>query len=116
MFRFFRTAFRMKTLAEWRAELGRKEICFGPVNTLEETFADPQVRHRGMVVWQGGSAMPGPPIKLSDTPAFDPHVACPLRLAHGGGAARSRARGGDRAAAGGGSSIAVASGRGFGER
>ena len=68
MLRFFRTAFRMKTLAEWRAELGRKEICFGPVNTLEETFAE-QLRHRGMVVGQGGSAMPGPPIKLSDTRA-----------------------------------------------
>ena len=29
MFRFFRAAFRAKTLAEWRAELGEKEICFG---------------------------------------------------------------------------------------
>ncbi len=69
MFRFFRAAFRAKTLAEWRAELSEKEICFGPVNTLEETFADPQVRHRGMVMGEGASLMPGPPIKLSDTPA-----------------------------------------------
>ncbi len=69
MLRFFRAAFRAKTLAEWRAELGEKEICFGPVNTLEETFADPQVRHRGMVVGEGDRMMPGPPIKLSDTPA-----------------------------------------------
>src|SRR5205814_3137450 len=46
MFRFFRAAFRAKTLAEWRAGLGEKEICFGPGNTLQGTVADPQVRHR----------------------------------------------------------------------
>jgi crotonobetainyl-CoA:carnitine CoA-transferase CaiB-like acyl-CoA transferase len=69
MFAFFRAAFREKTLAEWMAELGTKEICFGPVNTLAETFADPQVRHRGMVVEKGGSVMIGPPVKLSETPA-----------------------------------------------
>src|SRR5882672_10120466 len=69
VFAFFRAAFRRKVLAEWRRELGDAEICFGPVNTLEETFADPQVRHRGMVVGEGASVMLGPPIKLSDTPA-----------------------------------------------
>src|SRR5207244_13273695 len=45
------------------------EICYEPFNTLEETSPDPQVRHRGMVVAEGASLMPGPPIKLSDTPA-----------------------------------------------
>ena len=50
-------------------ELGDAEICFGPVATLEEVAADPQVRHRGMMVERDGSVMPGPPIKLSDTPA-----------------------------------------------
>ncbi len=73
MFRFLRAAFREKTLAEWMRELGDKEICFGPVNTLEETFADPQLRHRGMIVDvdtpAGHTVMPGTPIKLSDTPA-----------------------------------------------
>src|SRR5207245_10851714 len=69
MFRFFRAAFRAKPLAEWRAELGEKEICFGPVNTLEGAFADPQVRDRGVVVGGGGRMVPGPPIKPSDTPA-----------------------------------------------
>ena len=49
MFAFFRAAFREKTLAEWMAELGDKDICFGPVNTIDDVFADPQVRHRGMV-------------------------------------------------------------------
>ena len=73
MLRFFREAFRQKTLAEWRVELGDVEICFGPVNTLDETFADPQVRHRRMIVEMetatGRTFMHGPPIKLSDTPA-----------------------------------------------
>jgi crotonobetainyl-CoA:carnitine CoA-transferase CaiB-like acyl-CoA transferase len=69
MFRFFRAAFREKTLAEWLRELGDAEICFGPVATLEEVFADPQVRHRGMAVGEGAGRMPGPPIKLSETPA-----------------------------------------------
>lgn len=73
MFRFFRAAFREKTLAEWMRELGDQDICFGPVNTLEETFADPQLRHRQMVFdldTPSGRAMTiGTPIKLSETPA-----------------------------------------------
>jgi crotonobetainyl-CoA:carnitine CoA-transferase CaiB-like acyl-CoA transferase len=73
IFRFFRAAFRQKTLAEWTAELGDLEICFGPVNSLDEMFADPQVRHRGMVIETetptGRTLVPGPPIKLSETPA-----------------------------------------------
>jgi crotonobetainyl-CoA:carnitine CoA-transferase CaiB-like acyl-CoA transferase len=69
---FFRAAFRQKTLAEWVGELADAEICFGPVNTLEETFADPQLRHRDMIVDMEGEAgrttVIGNPIKLSDTP------------------------------------------------
>jgi crotonobetainyl-CoA:carnitine CoA-transferase CaiB-like acyl-CoA transferase len=70
---FFRAAFRKKTLAEWMAELGDKEICFGPVNTVDDMFADPQVRHRNMALYTdtpaGRSRTVGAPIKLSDTPA-----------------------------------------------
>jgi crotonobetainyl-CoA:carnitine CoA-transferase CaiB-like acyl-CoA transferase len=66
---FFRNAFRQKTLAEWMAELGEKEICFGPVNTIDDVFADPQVRHRGMIVDAAEGRTIGHPIKLSDTPA-----------------------------------------------
>jgi crotonobetainyl-CoA:carnitine CoA-transferase CaiB-like acyl-CoA transferase len=73
MFSFFRNAFKEKTLAQWMQALSDQDICFGPVNTLEETFADPQLRHRGMVVDMQTSTGPtvvlGPPIKLSDTPA-----------------------------------------------
>jgi crotonobetainyl-CoA:carnitine CoA-transferase CaiB-like acyl-CoA transferase len=71
MMAFFQAAFRAKTLDEWRTELAEVEFCFGPVNTLEEAFVDPQIRHRGMVVELGGIPSPvlGPPIKLSATPA-----------------------------------------------
>ncbi|HZR84270.1 MAG TPA: CaiB/BaiF CoA-transferase family protein [Candidatus Binatia bacterium] len=72
MMRFFRAAFREKTLAEWMAELGAKEICFGPVSMLDEMYEDPQVKHRAMIVDMDGPAgrtrMTGVPIKLSDTP------------------------------------------------
>jgi crotonobetainyl-CoA:carnitine CoA-transferase CaiB-like acyl-CoA transferase len=69
MLGFFRAAFREKTLAEWMAELGDKEICFGPVSSVGEMLHDPQVRHRKMVVEHAGAVTLGSPIKLSDTPA-----------------------------------------------
>jgi crotonobetainyl-CoA:carnitine CoA-transferase CaiB-like acyl-CoA transferase len=73
IFRVLRAIFRAKTLADWNRELAALEICYGPVNRLDEAFDDPQVRHRGMIVTMdtpgGPVVMPGPPIKLSDTPA-----------------------------------------------
>jgi crotonobetainyl-CoA:carnitine CoA-transferase CaiB-like acyl-CoA transferase len=50
MFAFFRERFRRQPLAAWNAELEGLDICYGPVNNLEEVFADPQLRHRGMIV------------------------------------------------------------------
>jgi crotonobetainyl-CoA:carnitine CoA-transferase CaiB-like acyl-CoA transferase len=73
MFTFFRSAFRRKTLAQWMEELGDKDICIGPVNTLAEALADPQVRHRELAlevdVPSGRATTIGSPIKLSETPA-----------------------------------------------
>jgi len=69
MFAFFRSAFRSKTLAEWMTELGDKDICFGPVNHVDDVYADPQLRHRGMVIGEGGTRTVASPIRLSDTPA-----------------------------------------------
>jgi crotonobetainyl-CoA:carnitine CoA-transferase CaiB-like acyl-CoA transferase len=69
MLAFFRDAFRRKTLAEWMTELGDKDICFGPVNEIDDVYADPQVRHRGMIgTAADGTPTLGNPIKLSDTP------------------------------------------------
>ena len=73
MFAFFREAFRAKTLTEWVRELGDVDICFGPVNTLGEALADPQIRARGMVrelaTPTGPAPTVGTPIRLSETPA-----------------------------------------------
>jgi crotonobetainyl-CoA:carnitine CoA-transferase CaiB-like acyl-CoA transferase len=72
MLAFFRAAFRRKSRAEWLRELGSKDICFGPVNDVEEAFADPQLRHRGMVVEMETPSGPTRffrcPIHLSETP------------------------------------------------
>jgi crotonobetainyl-CoA:carnitine CoA-transferase CaiB-like acyl-CoA transferase len=69
---FFRAAFREKTMDQWVAELASKEICFGPVNTLDDAFADPQLRSRGMVLDVdtpvGRMRAPAVPVRLSDTP------------------------------------------------
>ncbi len=70
---FFEAAFREKTMAEWVAELGPQDICFGPVLNLAEAYEDPQLRHRGMIAEADGPAGPQPyvgcPVKLSETPA-----------------------------------------------
>ncbi len=66
----FRAAFRARTLAEWMQALGSQDICVGPVNSVEDMLADPQLRHRGMVTTgPDGQTTLGSPIKLSDTPA-----------------------------------------------
>jgi alpha-methylacyl-CoA racemase len=40
--------FRTKTRDEWLTELADADCCVGPVNTLGEALADPQLRARGM--------------------------------------------------------------------
>jgi crotonobetainyl-CoA:carnitine CoA-transferase CaiB-like acyl-CoA transferase len=62
--------FKAKTRDEWCAQLADAEVCFAPVNDLAETFADPQVVHRGMpaeVPLPDGTIMvlPGTPLHLS---------------------------------------------------
>ena len=40
---------KLKTRDEWVAELGDAEVCLGPVNTIAEAVADPQIQARGVV-------------------------------------------------------------------
>jgi len=70
---FFRKIFKTKTCAEWLKILSEADIPCGPVNNLSETFADPQVIHRKMVVETknpilGMIRQIGIPMKLSRTP------------------------------------------------
>jgi crotonobetainyl-CoA:carnitine CoA-transferase CaiB-like acyl-CoA transferase len=64
---------RQKTCAEWFEFFTSKNVCVGPVYTVEETFQDPQVKARNMVVdiddpRYGTVRQAGIAIKLSDTP------------------------------------------------
>ena len=57
----------------WLGELERVGVPAGPINTLDQVFADPQVQHRGMRVSlphpsAGRVDVVGSPIKLSNTP------------------------------------------------
>ncbi|HUS95534.1 MAG TPA: CaiB/BaiF CoA-transferase family protein [Hyphomicrobiaceae bacterium] len=63
-----------KPSAHWLAELEAASISCGPINTLDQTFADPQVAARGMKIEMPHPAtgtrpvtLVGSPLKLSDT-------------------------------------------------
>jgi len=65
----------LKTQQEWLDGLAERGVPAGPVNTLDQVFADPQVQHRGMAVkvpypgsYDGEVALLGNPIKYSKTP------------------------------------------------
>jgi crotonobetainyl-CoA:carnitine CoA-transferase CaiB-like acyl-CoA transferase len=58
---------------QWLARLGAAGVPCGPINDYAETFADPQVRARGMVVdithpTLGPLRTLGSPVKMSETP------------------------------------------------
>src|ERR1700730_16661187 len=66
---------KTKTTAEWVERLEALNIGGGPINTLREVFADPQLRARGVVVHMPHAATPqgvdviANPVRLSETPA-----------------------------------------------
>ncbi len=65
--------FETRTRDEWVGIFKDKQACFAPVNYINETFEDPQVLHRNMLVevehpTLGRVKQQGIPIKLSDTP------------------------------------------------
>lgn len=64
---------RQKTRDDWFDYFKDKNVCVGPVYTVEETFADPQVQARQMVVDMadpryGSVRQAGIAVKLSETP------------------------------------------------
>ena len=69
-----RDIFRLRTKSWWIAELEKAGVPCGPINTIEEVFADPQVRARSMCVTvehadAGEIPLVGTPMKFSQTPA-----------------------------------------------
>ncbi|HEX6417647.1 MAG TPA: CaiB/BaiF CoA-transferase family protein [Acidimicrobiales bacterium] len=69
MRRRFAEAFATRSRAEWVAHFAGRDACVAPVNTTEETFADPHMRARATVVEPGGVAQPSPAPRFSLTPA-----------------------------------------------
>jgi formyl-CoA transferase len=64
-----RAMIRTRTMAQWIADLEAASVPCGPINTMDQVFEDPQVKHRGMRV-----DIPHP---LSGTV---PSVANPMRF------------------------------------
>jgi crotonobetainyl-CoA:carnitine CoA-transferase CaiB-like acyl-CoA transferase len=63
-----------RTTDEWVPDLWEAGIPAGPVNTVDRVLADPQVRDRGMVGWDGERELLGNPVK---TGAPDTYVPAP---------------------------------------
>jgi crotonobetainyl-CoA:carnitine CoA-transferase CaiB-like acyl-CoA transferase len=63
---------RTRRRAEWIEILNREGVPCGPINSLREAFADPQILHQEMVLESeqpsGKVKMPGFAVKLSETP------------------------------------------------
>lgn len=70
-----RDLFMTRTSDEWMKLLEKEDVCFGPVNSLEEAMEDPQLKAREMFVKtplpdsEGEMIQVGPPVKFSGTPA-----------------------------------------------
>ena len=67
-----RGKFKEKTQAEWLAQLEPIDICFGPVNSIPDAFADPRVQARRMIREVDGLKLIASPLKFSDTPPIEP--------------------------------------------
>ena len=68
--------------ADWIADLNTQGIPAGPIYTLDETFADPQVRHSGIArpvdsPVLGGIEIVGQAVRLSRTPSIDRPAPAP---------------------------------------
>jgi crotonobetainyl-CoA:carnitine CoA-transferase CaiB-like acyl-CoA transferase len=67
---FLRATFLTRTRAEWEERLRGLDLCYGPVNTLPEALADPQLAVRGTVLADElGRRHLGSPIRFRDEPA-----------------------------------------------
>jgi alpha-methylacyl-CoA racemase len=65
----FAATFLTRTRDEWVAHFAGRDACVAPVNTTEETLADPHLAARGTVVEVDGVPQPAPAPRFSGTPA-----------------------------------------------
>ena len=71
--RTLRDAFRARPASEWLAALESADVPVSPVNDVDEVFANPQVRHRGVRVTvdhpvSGKVDLLRNPVRMSETP------------------------------------------------
>jgi len=74
LFRDLEARFMKEDTKTWIERLQKAEVPCGPINTIDQVFADPQVRHLGMVQalhkdGKGPVAYLGQPVTLSRTPS-----------------------------------------------
>lgn len=78
-------AFARRTLDEWRDRLDTEGVPWGPVNTIDRVFTDPQIRARKMQIQVahptiGKLPMLGNPVKVAGVP--EEYAPPPLRGQH----------------------------------
>jgi crotonobetainyl-CoA:carnitine CoA-transferase CaiB-like acyl-CoA transferase len=67
---FLAATFKAKPLAHWMEWLATLDICYGPVNTLPEAIADPNLLKRGaIVVSDDGRKHFAPVVRFKDEPS-----------------------------------------------
>jgi alpha-methylacyl-CoA racemase len=64
----FGAVFATRPRDEWVAHFAGRDACVAPVNTTEETFADPHLVARGTVIEPDGVPQPTPAPRFSATP------------------------------------------------
>lgn len=85
-------AMRAKTTADWITTLEKAGVPCGPINTIDQVFADPQIKARGMaqtISLDGGGdvTVVASPLKFSQTPVST-HTGPPALGAHTGAVLR----------------------------
>lgn len=66
---YFITTFKTKTRVEWEDFLSKIDVCWAPVRTLKDGFADPHTAARQMLLKDaGGNKHIGTPYKFADEP------------------------------------------------
>jgi crotonobetainyl-CoA:carnitine CoA-transferase CaiB-like acyl-CoA transferase len=89
--------FSSRDLAHWIEQLGRNDVPYAPINTIDEVTHDPQVEHLGLVVpvaeTHGGARSVRPPVQFGGVREKSVRAA-PLLNEHGDSIRASLARGG----------------------
>ena len=88
--------FSRRGLADWIERLGRHDVPYAPINTIDEVVRDPQVEHLGLIVpvmaAHGGSRSVRPPVQFGGVRQSSVRAA-PLLNEHGAAIRAALARG-----------------------